>query len=817
MLLGEHKERSALLGKAHPLALERHAALALSAQDFVTAFACADRRCRIEPPPTANCFVLRAEAAWRLGRHQAALDDLLQALEIDPAHLPANRRMLAWSKDEASRDAATRLITYERDPAVLKVAIGVLRDFGEQHWAAVSVFDTFVTGWVAWTAGGQAEAIVTSGETHLASLLDPDPFHTLASAGVQATGFRIRRPPSADPQRLALNCLGAKILQRRLPPNVGSLRLLGEKTAKVRSTAVPNALPTVIVPVYVDREATIACFEALLKSGATFTSRTTNPPKGSFRVLAVDDASPDFTLRAYLRQLAREERIDLLVNSANLGFVGAINRALSEVVHGDVVLLNADTMVSPGFVERLATSVYSEPNIGTATPLSNNGDIFSFPRPGFENPVPSYDDLVALDQATATANGTSVVDTPSGIGFCLYITRDCLDAVGGLSESFERGYLEDVDFCLRAREHGFRNVCAAGVYVAHHGSKSFKREKRSLVLRNLAVIDQRFPSYRRECLAFEAADPLKTVRSRLERVLPSPNEQCVLIPATSGTSLALAKTRARQLIAAGERPVLIVRHDGTLWLQAYDGTHPQQTALDITAGAERAAVDALRKVQPSRLEIIDANLPPPLLQLIRRLELPLDLWITSERSLSHIDLTSGLYAPTELAAAFARTRQPDHQVLVRPWPVPRVFMHERRPGGKRTVAVVPASASAGAFQTSRALAARFLEHEVQIVVAGATTDDQGLMSFPNVFVTGEVEADGLGDLLSAYDPSWILTDFEGALFGHPLVDAARSANRPVAYRDWSLGAIGPRESDLAIAPYVCETELADVVARWIGA
>jgi GT2 family glycosyltransferase len=43
------------------------------------------------------------------------------------------------------------------------------------------------------------------------------------------------------------------------------------------------------------------------------------------------------------------------------------------------------------------------------------------------------------------------VDVPNGIGFCLYVTRRCLDEVGLLSEAFQRGYLEDVDFCLRAR------------------------------------------------------------------------------------------------------------------------------------------------------------------------------------------------------------------------------------------------------------------------------------------------------------------------------------------------------------------------------
>ncbi|MEY9278877.1 glycosyltransferase family 2 protein [Bradyrhizobium yuanmingense] len=190
------------------------------------------------------------------------------------------------------------------------------------------------------------------------------------------------------------------------------------------------------------------------------------------------------------------------------------------------MLLNSDTLVPPGFVDRLADVAHSASNIGTVTPLSNNGDIFSFPTPNDVNPMPGYDEMVAIDRAASMANAESAVDVASGIGFCLYITRACLDSVGELSDNFERGYLEDVDLCLRARAGGFRNVCAPSVYVGHHGSKSFQQEKRSLVLRNLGILDQRFPSYRVECRAFEIADPLRPARAALERALPWPAERC---------------------------------------------------------------------------------------------------------------------------------------------------------------------------------------------------------------------------------------------------------------------------------------------------
>jgi GT2 family glycosyltransferase len=820
MLLGRNDDHTALLGPDHHFVLERRAAQALTVQDFITALKYADRRCRIDPPPAAYCFVLRAEAAWRLGRRDAALDDLAEALSIDPSDIGANRRMLSWAEGNDRRAAAERLIAADDDPSLVRSAIAVLNEMGERHWAAVSVFDNHVAGWVAWRGEAHIEASLSCNNASLTSLLDPDPFHPLASRAIQATNFRLRRPPSANSQRLTLRCSGAIVLVRRLPPNLGSLRFFqhAENTSHKRAR-VP---PTVVVPVYRDREATVACLESLLKAAPAQLQATNETWQRSFRVLAVDDASPDPMLGTYLAHLAKERRIDLLVNPVNLGFVGAVNRALAELSQGDVILLNADTVVPPGFVERLAEAAHSATDIGTVTPLSNSGDIFSFPKPGVDNPMPSYAEVIALDQAAATANATTVVDAPSGIGFCLYITRNCLNAIGGLSESYERGYLEDVDFCLRARDRGFRNVCAASVYVGHHGSKSFQHEKRGLVLRNLGVLDQRFPAYRKECSAFAASDPLRSVRANMEQALPIALHSSVLIAAAAGAGLAIAQTRARQLIAEGERAILVVRDQGDLRLEAFDGGAPQATILELNSEQGNAsAAEWLARLRPSRLEITDPAISPALFELARYLDLPTELWITTERSLSEGDATTRVLAPTEAAAAFARAKLPNTEIVVRRWPVQPLFLPEPVSTGVKTLktlAIVPGSPSPLAWRIIRSLAVRFqqMEHRVPIVVAGGTCEDRRLMSFPNLFVTGKLEPDELADVLTPYDPTWLLTDFDQPLFGHPLIEAARRANRPVAFRDWTGGVLGSREDDLAIAPELDDDELTEVVARWIA-
>ena len=79
-----------------------------------------------------------------------------------------------------------------------------------------------------------------------------------------------------------------------------------------------------------------------------------------------------------------------------------------------------------------------------------------------------------LAALAAAANGAGVVEIPTGVGFCLYLKRDCLAEVGLLREdTFAQGYGEENDFCLRARHLGWRHVAATGVYVGHVGAASF--------------------------------------------------------------------------------------------------------------------------------------------------------------------------------------------------------------------------------------------------------------------------------------------------------------------------------------------------------
>ncbi len=528
----------------HAEQLELACLRALAAGKVDEAFRNIDRRCRISPLPRAHHFVLRAETLSRMGDGKGAIDDITHALELAPEDIQANRRLLLWADGAAQRTAAKTLIARDPDPAVLTDAMNVLHRSGARAVASLRVFDDVIAGWTAWDGQGAIE-LALSGDPELKLTIAPDDSHALAGSRFShVASIELDRPRSRVIQRVSLARAGKTFYSSLTQPNdpapdehpttrATASDTLAELDALIAFTPGAHTV-TVIVPVYRDFEATRNCLESLKRSVVGKRNR---------RAIVIDDASPEAEIKQYLTALAKTSNFTVLTNTTNLGFVGAVNRGLALARTGDVILLNADTVVPSDLVDRLATTARSSPTIGTITPLSNNGEFTSFPGAYKSNPVSPL--ATEIDRTARRVNAGSFVDIPNGIGFCLYITRRCLDEVGELSTNFQRGYLEDVDFCLRARERGFRNICDTSVFVTHIGSRSFRAEKRALVVQNLDALDIKFPKYRGECAAFMAADPLRKPREAIEQALSPPERFERLIVTGSGAVLDTVRHRAK--------------------------------------------------------------------------------------------------------------------------------------------------------------------------------------------------------------------------------------------------------------------------------
>ena len=199
-----------------------------------------------------------------------------------------------------------------------------------------------------------------------------------------------------------------------------------------------------------------------------------------FRLILVNDGSDEATSE-YLKQFATRNRAVKLVENhrAPHGYTVAANLGLRESGGDYVVLLNSDTIVTFGWLDRIIECGESDDSIGIVGPLSNAASHQSVPElrdeGGWAVNIPP-DWLTPDGMAFLTARLSERVRPrfPFINGFCYVVKRSVLDGVGLFDEeSFREGYSEENDFSFRAREAGFELAVADDAYVYHAKSRSY--------------------------------------------------------------------------------------------------------------------------------------------------------------------------------------------------------------------------------------------------------------------------------------------------------------------------------------------------------
>ena len=197
-----------------------------------------------------------------------------------------------------------------------------------------------------------------------------------------------------------------------------------------------------------------------------------------------------------------------------------MNLGIALAGDADVILLNSDTKVTPGWVRNLHRAAYSSDRIATVTPFSNNAGAFSAPLYGRDNTLPdwlSLDDYARL--VTQSAERT-YPEVPTGSGFCLYVRRACIDEIGSFdAEAFPRGYGEENDFCMRALRTGWKHVIDDATLIYHVRGASFGDAKAELLRQGRAVVDERYPDYKQLIRVFEVGVGLNRARERIAGAL----------------------------------------------------------------------------------------------------------------------------------------------------------------------------------------------------------------------------------------------------------------------------------------------------------
>lgn len=267
-------------------------------------------------------------------------------------------------------------------------------------------------------------------------------------------------------------------------------------------------LPMIIVPVFNAFERLEACLASI-----------SNTVPGDTRVLLIDDASTDSRVRPLLQSwvAAAGPNKGLLLHEKNQGFVATANHGM-RMAGTNLVLLNSDTEVTDGWLQRLHTCLVSDDSIATATPWSNNGEIVSVPEFCVANPVPSNPGRVA--DVIAACGAPEYPDMPTAVGFCMAVSRRAIEQIGLFDEvTFGLGYGEENDFCQRAEKAGLRNVLCDDAYVVHHGNASFGPLDLKPDVQSMQRLLNKHPDYEQKVGEFIREDPFSARRQKIVRQL----------------------------------------------------------------------------------------------------------------------------------------------------------------------------------------------------------------------------------------------------------------------------------------------------------
>ncbi|MBE0648749.1 MAG: glycosyltransferase family 2 protein [Bacteroidales bacterium] len=189
-------------------------------------------------------------------------------------------------------------------------------------------------------------------------------------------------------------------------------------------------------------------------------------------IIVADNASTDDSI-GFLR--TQFPQIRIIENAGNEGFARGYNLALKQVDADYYILLNSDIEVTRGWIEPVINLMESDPLIGACQPKIRSyyhrehfeyagaagGYIDEYGYPfcrgrlflTIEEDKGQYDDQVEISWAT---------------GACLFVRSALFHQLGGFDDDFF-AHMEEIDFCWRLHNWGYRVMYCPGSMVYHIG------------------------------------------------------------------------------------------------------------------------------------------------------------------------------------------------------------------------------------------------------------------------------------------------------------------------------------------------------------
>lgn len=199
----------------------------------------------------------------------------------------------------------------------------------------------------------------------------------------------------------------------------------------------------------------------------------------SVEVIVVDSASTDDTVAITQREFPQ---VIVLPQTENLGYTRCNNIGLKIATGRHVLLLNPDTLILGDALASLSAYLDEQPEVGLVGPHTLNDDhTTQSTRRRFPNRRLAFFESTWLEPfapktwlreyAFADKDDHATFEVDWMQGSCLMARREVYDQIGGLDEGFVMFY-EEMDWCKRAKDSGWRVVYVGKAQIVHLGGKS---------------------------------------------------------------------------------------------------------------------------------------------------------------------------------------------------------------------------------------------------------------------------------------------------------------------------------------------------------
>ena len=262
----------------------------------------------------------------------------------------------------------------------------------------------------------------------------------------------------------------------------------------------------IIIPVYNAYEELCRCVDSVMK----YTDIEKN------RIIFVNDCSSDERVAPYLNSLV-SNHVLVHHNKVNQGFSANVNYGITQSEENDVLLLNTDTIVTRGWLEKIAACAARDPQIASVTPLSNRAEICSVPNYLEPNEVPDEYTVDSFAELVERCSLHLYPQIPVAIGYCMFIPRRVIQKVGLFdAATYQRGYGEENDFCNRAILLGFYNVMCDDTFIYHSGCASFREARTELCLQHEKILRTKYPDIMHQLDVYLRENPNRVVQENIK-------------------------------------------------------------------------------------------------------------------------------------------------------------------------------------------------------------------------------------------------------------------------------------------------------------